>query len=50
MNNLKSEIITYINSWEECNKCGYMCKLSRLVYNNNDTLICDECNLEERRN
>ena len=47
MNNLNNEITTYINSWEECSRCGYMCKFSKLICTNEDTLICDECNLED---
>ena len=47
MNKLKNEIATYINSWEECNRCKDMYKFSRLTCYNDDTLVCDKCGQED---
>ena len=43
MNNLNNEIAMFINSWEECSRCNYMYKFSRLTCCNDNTFVCDEC-------
>ena len=44
MTNIKDAIDKWLSEWSECVECNHMIRNDKLLSNNEDELICDECN------
>ena len=47
MESLHDALIAYLNSWTECSNCSEMVQASNMTSNNEDQLICIDCEEEE---
>jgi formylmethanofuran dehydrogenase subunit E len=43
MESLHDALIAYLNSWIECSNCSEMVQASNMTSNNEDQLICIDC-------